>query len=192
MRLLWRIDPSLIRKAFGTGFGTAAHRFGRLMMVVEEIDVDEQIGEIGQILGKQDKKRGLLIYALQKIQEDDGYLQEAVLKRLAKNLSISLAEIYSVASFYKMFHFKPRGRKIVRVCLGTACYVRGSKKVLASLEEKFGVKNGETTEDLAMTLETVGCVGCCGLAPVTTVNEDIVGEIGAEKLEALIKSIRED
>ncbi len=161
-------------------------------MVVEEIDVDEQIGEIGQILGKQDKKRGLLIYALQKIQEDDGYLQEEVLKRLAKNLSISLAEIYSVASFYKMFHFKPRGRKIVRVCLGTACYVRGSKKVLASLEEEFGVKNGETTEDLAMTLETVGCVGCCGLAPVTTVNEDIVGEIGAEKLEALIKSIRED
>jgi NADH:ubiquinone oxidoreductase subunit E len=162
------------------------------MMVVEEIDVDEQIGKIGQILGKQDKKRGLLIYALQKIQEDDGYLQEEVLKRLAKNLSISLAEIYSVASFYKMFHFKPRGRKIVRVCLGTACYVRGSKKVLASLEEKFGVKNGETTEDLAMTLETVGCVGCCGLAPVTTVNEDIIGEIGAEKLEALIKSIRED
>jgi len=161
-------------------------------MVVEEIDVDEQIGEIGQILGKQDKKRGLLIYALQKIQEDDGYLQEEVLKRLAKNLSISLAEIYSVASFYKMFHFKPRGRKIVRVCLGTACYVRGSKKVLASLEEEFGVKNGETTEDLAMTLETVGCVGCCGLAPVTTVNEDIVGEIGAEKLEALIKSVRED
>lgn len=161
-------------------------------MVVEEIDVDEQIGAVGRILSKQERKRGLLIYALQQIQENDGYLQEEVLRRLSKNLSISLAEIYSVASFYKMFHFKPRGRKIVRVCLGTACYVRGSKKVLASLEGKFGVKNGETTEDLALTLETVGCVGCCGLAPVTTVNEDIVGEIGAEKLEALIKSIRED
>src|SRR4030043_2008524 len=113
------------------------------MMVVEEIDVDEQIGEIGQILGKQDRKRGLLIYALQKIQEDNGYLQEEVLKRLAKNLSISLAEIYSVASFYKMFHFKPRGRKIVRVCLGTACYVRGSKKGLGTLEEGVGIRKGE-------------------------------------------------
>ena len=161
-------------------------------MVVEEIDVDEQIGEIGQILGKQDKKRGLLIYALQKIQEDDGYLQEEVLKRLAKNLSISLAEIYSVASFYKMFHFKPRGRKIVRVCLGTACYVRGSKKVLATLEEEFGIKNGETTEDLALTLETVGCVGCCGLAPVATINENIVGEIGPKKLDKVIKTIKEE
>jgi len=161
-------------------------------MVVEEIDVDAQIGEIGQILGKQDKKRGLLIYALQKIQEDDGYLQEEVLKRLAKNLSISLAEIYSVASFYKMFHFKPRGRKIVRVCLGTACYVRGSRKILTTLEEEFGIKSGETTEDLAMTLETVGCIGCCGLAPVTTINEEIIGEIGTKKLEGIVNAIKEE
>jgi NADH:ubiquinone oxidoreductase subunit E len=160
-------------------------------MIIEEIEIDEQIGEVGRILSKQERKRGLLIYALQQIQENDGYLQEEVLRRLSKNLNISLAEIYSVASFYKMFHFKPRGRKIVRVCLGTACYVRGSKKVLATLEEKFGVKNGETTEDLAMTLETVGCVGCCGLAPVTVVNKDVIGEIGAKKLEALISSIKE-
>ena len=161
-------------------------------MIVDEIDVDEQIGEVGRILSNQERKRGLLIYALQKIQEDNGYLQEEVLKRLAKNLSISLAEIYSVASFYKMFHFKPRGRKIVRVCLGTACYVRGSKKVLATLEEEFGIKNGETTEDLALTLETVGCVGCCGLAPVATINENIVGEIGPKKLDKVIKTIKEE
>ena len=161
-------------------------------MVVEEINVDEQIGEVRKVLTEQQKKRGILIHALQQIQEDDGYLQEEVLRRLSKNLDISLAEIYSVASFYKMFHFKPRGRKIVRVCLGTACYVRGSKKVLAALEEEFGVKNGDTTEDLALTLETVGCVGCCGLAPVTTINEDVIGEMSPKKLETVIKSIRED
>lgn len=161
-------------------------------MVVEEINVDEQIGEVRKVLTQQQKKRGILIHALQQIQEDDGYLQEEVLRRLSKNLDISLAEIYSVASFYKMFHFKPRGRKIVRVCLGTACYVRGSKKVLAALEEEFGVKNGDTTEDLAMTLETVGCVGCCGLAPVATINEDVIGEMSPKKLETVIKSIRED
>jgi NADH-quinone oxidoreductase subunit E len=161
-------------------------------MIVDEIDVDEQIGEVGRTLSNHERKRGLLIYALQQIQENDGYLQEEVLRRLSKNLNISLAEVYSVASFYKMFHFKPRGRKIVRVCLGTACYVRGSKKVLATLEEEFGIKNGETTEDLALTLETVGCVGCCGLAPVATINENIVGEIGPKKLDKVIKTIKEE
>jgi NADH:ubiquinone oxidoreductase subunit E len=161
-------------------------------MELETIDVIENIGEVGTILHENDKKRGILIHALQKIQEDYGYLPEDVLRKLSKKLDLSLAEIYSVATFYKMFHFTPRGRKIVRVCLGTACYVRGSKKVLNTLEEEFGIKGGETTQDLALTLETVGCVGCCGLAPVTTVNEEIIGEIGAKKLESLIRSIKEE
>jgi NADH:ubiquinone oxidoreductase subunit E len=162
-------------------------------MKVEEIDIDQQIGEVGEILAEQEKKRGILIHVLQKIQEDNGYLPEDILRKLSKTLSIPLSEIYSVASFYKMFHFKPRGKKVVRVCLGTACYVRGSKKVLNMLESEFNVRSGETTGDLAMTLETVGCVGCCGLAPVATVNEDVVGEIiGGRKLELLIRSIKED
>jgi NADH:ubiquinone oxidoreductase subunit E len=161
-------------------------------MELETIDVNENIGEVGEILHEHDKKRGILIHALQKIQEDYGYLPEDVLRKLSKKLDLSLAEIYSVASFYKMFYFTPRGKKIVRVCLGTACYVRGSKKVLNTLEEEFGIKGGETTQDLALTLETVGCVGCCGLAPVTTINEEIIGEIGAKKLESLIISIKEE
>ena len=161
-------------------------------MELETIDVNENIGEVGEILHEHDKKRGILIHALQKIQEDYGYLPEDVLRKLSKKLALSLAEIYSVASFYKMFYFTPRGKKIVRVCLGTACYVRGSKKVLNTLEEEFGIKGGETTQDLALTLETVGCVGCCGLAPVTTINEEIIGEIGAKKLESLIISIKEE
>jgi NADH:ubiquinone oxidoreductase subunit E len=161
-------------------------------MIVDEIDVDEQIGQVGRILSEQGKKRGILIHALQQIQENDGYLQEEVLRRLSKKLNISLAEIYSVASFYKMFHFKPRGRKVVRVCLGTACYVRGSKKVLTTIEEEFNIKDGETTEDLALTLETVGCIGCCGLAPVATINQNIVGEIGPKKLDKLINTIKEE
>jgi NADH:ubiquinone oxidoreductase subunit E len=161
-------------------------------MELETIDVNENIGEVGTILHENDKKRGILIHALQKIQEDYGYLPEDVLRKLSKKLDLSLAEIYSVATFYKMFYFTPRGKKIVRVCLGTACYVRGSKKVLNSLEEEFGIKGGETTQDLALTLETVGCVGCCGLAPVTTVNEEIIGEMGPKKLESLIRSIKEE
>ena len=119
-------------------------------MKVEEIDVDEQIGEVGEVLGEQEKKKGILIHVLQKIQEDNGYLPEEILRKLSKTLDIPLCEIYSVASFYKMFHFKPRGEKIVKVCLGTACYVRGSKKVLTALENEFDIRSGETTEDLSI------------------------------------------
>src|SRR4030067_3805293 len=161
-------------------------------MEVETIDVNEDIGKVGEILHEYDKKRGILIHALQKIQEDYGYLPEDVLRRLSKKLDLSLPEIYSVASFYKLFYFTPRGKKIVKVCLGTACYVRGSKKVLTVLEEKFGLKDGETKKDLSLTLETVGCVGCCGLAPVSSINEEITGEIGGKKLEQFIRSIEED
>jgi NADH:ubiquinone oxidoreductase subunit E len=162
-------------------------------MKVEDIDVDEKIGEVGRILGKMEKKRGVLIHALQQTQEDNGFLPEDVLRTLSRNLDIPLSEIYGVATFYKMFHFKPRGKKVVRVCLGTACYVRGSKKVLTRLENEFEVKSGETTEDLALTLETVGCVGCCGLAPVSVINDEVLGEIiGEKKIEKLMNSIRED
>lgn len=162
-------------------------------MRLEGIEIDEQIGEVGRILGEKEKKRGILIHALHRIQEDNGYLPEDVLRRLSQNLDIPLSEIYSVATFYKMFHFKPRGKKVVKVCLGTACYVRGSSKVLSALETEFNIRSGETTEDLAMTLETVGCVGCCGLAPVAAVNEDIVGEIiGEKRVGAFIGSIKKD
>ncbi|NWF98388.1 MAG: NADH-quinone oxidoreductase subunit NuoE [Nitrospirae bacterium] len=161
-------------------------------MKVEEIDVDNEVGEVSEILSQNEKTKGILIHVLQQIQEDMGYLPDEVLRKLSKKLNIPLSEIYSVASFYKMFHFKPRGKKVVRVCLGTACYVRGSKKVLNMLENEFGIKSGDTTEDLTMTLETVGCVGCCGLAPVATINDNVVGEIiGNKKLEKLIDDIRE-
>jgi NADH:ubiquinone oxidoreductase subunit E len=162
-------------------------------MQIEKIRVDEQMGEIGRMLTDQEKKKGILIQALQQIQADIGYLPEDKVRELSGHLNLSMSEIFSVASFYKMFYFKPRGKKIVKVCLGTACYVRGSKKVLNAIENAFDIKSGETTEDLAMTLETVGCVGCCGLAPVTTVNDEVTGEIiGSGKLEGLIRSIRED
>jgi NADH:ubiquinone oxidoreductase subunit E len=162
-------------------------------MQIEKMQVDEQIGEIGRILTDQEKKKGIVIHALQQIQADIGYLPEDAVRELSRHLNLSMSEIYSVASFYKMFYFKPRGKKIVKVCLGTACYVRGSKKVLDAVENAFSVKSGETTEDLALTLETVGCIGCCGLAPVTTINDDVFGEIiGSRKLEGLIRTVRED
>jgi NADH:ubiquinone oxidoreductase subunit E len=162
-------------------------------MKVEELNVEEMIGTVGQILSERDRKKAVMIHSLHRIQEEYGFLPEDVLDILSDKLSLPLAEVYSVASFYKQFHFTPRGRKIVRVCTGTACHVRGAKNVLNAVEDEFKVKEGETTEDLELTLETVGCVGCCGLAPVVTINDDVSGDItGAKKLKSLIKSIKED
>ncbi|MEW6585149.1 MAG: NAD(P)H-dependent oxidoreductase subunit E [Nitrospirota bacterium] len=160
-------------------------------MDANQINLSEQIGRVGKILDTRQKNKGVLIHMLQQIQKEEGYLPLNVLISLSSRLRIPLSEIHSVASFYKMFYFRPRGRKIVKVCLGTACYVRGSKKVLLALENEFNIKNGETTEDFEMTLDTVGCVGCCGLAPVTTVNNQVQGEIvGQSKVADLIRSIR--
>ena len=159
-------------------------------MKIEELNIDEHYKEIGEVLTEEQKKRGLLIYAFQQIQKEYNYLPEDKLKELSKKLDIPLADVYSAASFYKHFYFKPRGKNVVCVCMGTACHVRGASKVLQKLEEEFGVKEGETTEDMFMTLETVGCVGCCGLAPVVTVNEDVVGDVGPKKVNEIINKIK--
>ncbi len=161
-------------------------------MDIEGLDIEREIGKVGRVICEHDRKKGLLIPILHRIQEDYGFLPGEALERLSRKLDLPLAEIYSVASFYGQFHFTPRGRKIVRVCVGTACHVRGAGKVLEVLEKEFNVGVGETTEDLAMTLETVGCVGCCGLAPVATVNDEVVGEIGPKKVDELIKMIEEE
>jgi len=154
------------------------------------LKVDDVIGHVGEVLTDSVKKRGILIHAFQKIQEEYNYLPEEELRKLSKNLDIPLSDVYSTATFYKQFYFTPRGKKIVRVCTGTACHVRGADKVLDKIKDEFKIDEGETTSDLAMTLETVGCIGCCGLAPVATINEDIVGEIDMKKAEGFIDSIK--
>ncbi len=154
--------------------------------------VDDIIGVVSEQLTDDQKKRGVLIHAFQKIQEEENYLPEESLVKLAEDLDLPMSYVYSTATFYKQFYFTPRGKKIVKVCTGTACHVRGASTVLQSLTDEFGVKDGETTEDLSMTLETVGCIGCCGLAPVATINEDIVGEIDSKKIDGMIENIKED
>ena len=155
-----------------------------------DIDIEAHYGEAGKILTDEQKKRGVLIRVLHQIQKEHNYLPEDKLRGLSKALGIPLADIYSTASFYKHFYFKPRGRNIVCVCTGTACHVRGASRVLSRMEEEFGVKEGETSSDMTLTLETVGCVGCCGLAPVVTVNDEVVGEMDDAKTDAVIDRIR--
>ncbi len=154
--------------------------------------VNDVIGVVSEQLTEDQKRRGVLIHAFQKMQEEENYLPEESLVKLAEELELPLSYVYSTATFYKQFYFTPRGKKIVKVCTGTACHVRGASEVMKQLTDEFGVKDGETTEDLAMTLETVGCIGCCGLAPVATVNDDIVGEIDDKKIDGMIENIKED
>ena len=156
------------------------------------LKVNEVFGEIGNVLTDEQKQRGILIHAFQHIQEEHNFLPAEELEKLSEELNLPMSFIYSTATFYKQFYFTPRGKKIVRICTGTACHVRGASKVLHQLEDEFNVKEGETTEDMSMTLETVGCIGCCGLAPVGTVNDGIVGEIDTKKLEVMVDSIRND
>ena len=146
-------------------------------MKIEDIDIENDIGHVGEVLTEGQKARGLLIHALQEIQKTHNYLPEEELHKLGKKLSIPLSEIYSTATFYKQFYFTPRGRNVVCVCMGTACHVRGARQDLETFQNEFSVRDGETTPDLSMTLETVGCVGCCGLAPVITLNDDVISDI---------------
>lgn len=159
-------------------------------MKIENIDVDKDIGHVGEVLTEGQKARGLLIHALQEIQKTHNYLPEDELQKLSRKLRIPLSDIYSTATFYKQFYFTPRGRNVVCVCMGTACHVRGAGKILDTFKNEFKIKEGETTEDLSMTLETVGCVGCCGLAPVITINEEVIGDIHPKKFKKLADKIR--
>jgi NADH:ubiquinone oxidoreductase subunit E len=153
----------------------------------------EELRQVDAVLDDAQGQRGMLIAVLQRVQEKIGYLPEEAMKMIAERLSLSLTNIYGVASFYKHFHFKPRGKKIVKVCAGTACHVRGGKAVLTEMENKLGIKEGETTSDRAVTLETVGCVGCCALAPVLTVNDkDLYGELTPKMVDDIIASVRSE
>ncbi len=153
----------------------------------------EDIKKVDAILDEAAGKRGILIAVLQRIQEKVGYLPEEAMKMIAERFSLSLSNVYGVASFYKHFHFTPRGRNVVKVCTGTACHVRGAKAVLKEMESKLGIKEGETTPDLSVTLETVGCVGCCALAPVATVNDqELHGELTPAMVDDIIAMARSE
>ncbi len=153
----------------------------------------EELKNINEILDDAQGQRGILIAVLQRVQEKIGYLPEDAMRMIADRLSLSLSQVYGVASFYKHFHFKPRGKNVVKVCMGTACHVRGAKAVLTEMEQKLGIKEGETTADLSVTLETVGCVGCCALAPVATINDqDLYGELTPKMADDIIHAVRSE
>lgn len=143
--------------------------------------------QVDAILAKYEGKKGSLIPILQEVQSLYNYLPKDVLEYVAEKTGVPISEIYGVVTFYSLFHLNPRGRNIIRVCQGTACHVRGGKLILQALEKELGIKAGHTTEDLRYTLETVACIGACGLAPVMQINDDTHGRLTPDKLPAILK-----
>ena len=137
----------------------------------------EQEKQLKDWLAENGKKPGAAMSALQYAQEIYGYLPIEVQRMVAEGVGRPLEEIYGISTFYAQFSLTPKGRHHIAVCLGTACYVKGSGKILEKLEEKLGIKNGDCTEDGEFSLEASRCIGACGLAPVFTINEDVYGRV---------------
>ena len=131
--------------------------------------------------------RGFLIPILQEVQEHYGYISSDVLDEVAEYTKVPPGEIYGVASFYSQFRFTKPGKHTVQVCLGTACHVRGSERILGLLEHQLKIKSGETTPDGLFSLERAACFGCCALAPVVRVDRDVHGRLSATKAQKLLR-----
>jgi NADH-quinone oxidoreductase E subunit len=145
-----------------------------------------QFVKLDEILKKYQGVKGSLIPVMQATQNAYGYLPKEVIENMAEKMDIPVSQIYGVATFYSQFHLKPRGKNIIRVCQGTACHVRGAKAILQEIENKLNIQAGGTTEDLLFTLETVACIGACGLAPVLMINDNTYGRLTPENIPEIL------
>jgi NADH-quinone oxidoreductase subunit E len=139
------------------------------------------------IIERHNRQSSSLIAVLLDVQEEYHYLPKDALLEIAGKLEIPLSRVYSLATFFKAFSLLPRGKHAIRVCMGTACHVRGGGRILEKIERDLNIKSGETTEDLSFSLNAVNCLGCCGLAPVVTVDEDIYGKTTLSKIPGILK-----
>lgn len=145
-------------------------------------------GRLKKILSVYQGKRGALIAILQRVQEEFGYLPEDALGEIAEFLRMPESQVFSVATFYANFHLNRRGDHLVRVCLGTACHVRGARTILETAQHKLGIKTGQTTEDYQYSLERVACVGSCANAPVIMIDDEMYPKATPSKVDELIGS----
>ena len=163
-------------------------------------DMKEKFAQLDQAIQELKDQPGALMPVLQRAQNIFGCVSLDVQKRIAEGLGVTLSEVYGVATFYAQFSLVPSGKYVISVCLGTACYVKGSQKVLDRLSEELGIPVGGTTRDGLFTLnatrgmftlETVACLGACGLAPVMTINEEVYGRLVPDDIPGILAKYKE-
>jgi NADH-quinone oxidoreductase subunit E len=142
--------------------------------------------KIQAIVDRYEGDKGQLVSILQDIQTEYCYLPKEALEEVVKLLNVPVSQVYGVATFFKAFSLTPRGRHLIKVCLGTACHVRGANRVVDKMELDLGVKRKETTKDLRFTLETVNCVGCCALGPMVMIDDKYHGQMSSDKVSSLL------
>jgi len=146
--------------------------------------------QIKKIVEATDGQAGAPIRVLQQVQEFIGYLPLEVLQAISKKMRIPLSELYGITSFYSFFTMVPKGKYVIQVCLGTSCYVKGGQKILDTLNKDMGLESGGTTPDGKFSLQTVRCIGCCGLSPVLAIKEDVHRKVKPSQLKDILSSYR--
>ncbi len=146
-----------------------------------------ELATVESIIRQHGAQKSALIAMLQDLQHEYTYLPQDALVYLSRTLGVPLSRAYSLATFYRAFSLKPKGRHPIAVCLGTACHVKGAVKILEKFERELGIKTGQTTPDLNFGLEQVRCLGCCGLAPVVTVGQDLYGKVTLTRVDQILR-----
>jgi NADH:ubiquinone oxidoreductase subunit E len=146
-----------------------------------EITTDESV-EVDRIIAAYDEKESSILPILQDINTRFNWLPPGAVRSVSEAVGMPLSRVLRIATFYNMFSLEPRGEHIIRVCTGTACHVKGSARILESLERELNVQAGGTTSDNRFTLDAVRCLGCCGLAPVVTINDDVYGSVAPREI----------
>jgi len=142
--------------------------------------------ELEDFINSLPSKDGALIEVLHKAQHIFGYLPKEVQTFVANKLNLPISKVYGVVTFYSFFTTEPRGKNVINVCMGTACFVRGAGDVLREFEKELGIKSGQTTEDMKFTLGSLRCVGACGLAPVLTINDKVYGHCTPDQVKSIL------
>ncbi len=150
------------------------------------LEKNQMFKELEDFINSLPSKDGALIEVLHKAQHIFGYLPKEVQTFVANKLNLPISKVYGVVTFYSFFTTEPRGKNVINVCMGTACFVRGAGDVLKEFEKELGIKSGQTTEDMNFTLGSLRCVGACGLAPVLTINDKVYGHCTPDQVKSIL------
>lgn len=159
-------------------------------VVAQQAEEQEEVVDLAKankVIDKYIDMPGNLMPVLQGVQDEYGYIPRVVADHIAERLNVYPSQIYGVLTFYSQFHLKPRGRFIIRVCMGTACHVQGAERIKDTFYDKIGIGHAETTEDRRFTFESVACLGACGMAPLAMVNDDTYGKMTVQKVDEILE-----